>query len=176
MGPKSNAAANQSLFRDQYAVDVKFVTPFSTALVETINAMWSLNAKALTPEFKVVNVTPPTSGILISVAIAHPKATGNVVFSFSREVMLEIVHRLSGTQVKEIDVHAVDAAKEMINVILGLAKRKMTEKGLTGITSIPQIIMGHNMQTFYQTPVMTVLIKVDSNAGPMAVEFTANAG
>lgn len=95
---------------------------------------------------------------------------GTIVFSVSEEVSLEIVRRLLGEEVHEINSDVCDAVGEIANMIAGSAKAELEHLNLT--LGIPNMVVGMGHEVYYPPEVTNPLcIYFESDMGQFMIEF-----
>lgn len=92
-------------------------------------------------------------------------ASGSVSLSFPLPAIREISRRLMGYEIVSVNNEAVDLAGELTNMLVGGAKRILSEKGHDFDMQTPQMLLGegHKIEHHYagQTVLLPVRIKQD---------------
>ena len=105
---------------------------------------------------------------LIAIIGVAGNAAGTIVLSLSRSAALEVLNRMVGIEVSEIDSDVCDAVGELTNMIAGSAKAQLERLQLS--ISIPNIISGKDHTVHYPSNVTPICIIFDSEIGPFAIE------
>ena len=96
------------------------------------------------------------------------RANGTIVLSLSKGAALEVLNRMVGVEVTEIDADVCDAVGELTNMIAGSAKAKLSKMELS--ISIPNVISGKGHNIHYPSCVKPMCIIFESEIGPFAIE------
>lgn len=70
--------------------------------------------------------------------------SGSVLFSFPKEMVLEIVHILSGMKVDKLDTFVTSAVGEIANIISGNALTALSKQNYLCDIVPPQIVLGND--------------------------------
>lgn len=97
---------------------------------------------------------------------------GNLTISFPKETILEMISRLYGKRIDKIDKSARDAVGEITNVVYGLVKKVLNERGYRFKMSIPNVITGDSHKVHHYHQGQTLLIPFHSDAGDFEVSIT----
>lgn len=99
---------------------------------------------------------------------------GSLSITFSFDSIKEVVSRMLGEEVKEIDDDVKDAVGELANIISGDARRELVEKGMSLQGSIPTVVAGpgHEIKHIGKGP--TIAIPFETDAGAVTVEVCFN--
>ncbi len=99
---------------------------------------------------------------------------GSLSITFSADSIKEVVSRMLGEEVMEINDDVKDAVGELANIISGDARRELEEKGLRLQGSIPTVVAGprHEIKHIGKGP--TIAIPFETDAGPVTVEVCFN--
>lgn len=155
------------------SLDVNFVNPFLAATVEVLKTQ----AKTTSVPGKVYVKKPgeTNSGDISGViGLVSQAFSGSVVISFPEFTFLEIVERLFGEKHTTITKEIEDAAAELTNIIFGVAKVSLNEKGYGIQTALPSVICGkgHSVKSAVQG--LVVVVPFDSDAGPFFIEISTS--
>jgi len=96
------------------------------------------------------------------------KAAGTIIVSFSKEVAIEVLQRMVGTDAQEINSDVCDAVGELTNMIAGGAKAQLAHLELS--ISIPNIVSGPDHKVHYQSEIKPICILFESEIGPFMIE------
>ncbi len=104
-----------------------------------------------------------------------PNIRGSMAISFDEPCILGVCSRMFMQDVTTIDDYTLDAVGELTNVIAGVAKSEMSERGLLFDMAIPIMIFGRGIEIeqFARGPVVVIPFKtefgnfvVESNVSP----------
>jgi CheY-specific phosphatase CheX len=84
---------------------------------------------------------PYASGII---GLNVGEIVGNICLMFSRGAISEMAKIVYGVEGGEIDKAALDCVGEMTNLVHGLFKRKVNEKGQLLQISLPNVVLGEH--------------------------------
>ena len=97
------------------------------------------------------------------------RASGTIVLTLSRIAALQVLNRMLGIEVTEINADVCDAVGELTNMIAGSAKAQLEKMKLS--VSIPNIISGKGHTVHYPSNVKPICIVFESDIGPFAIEI-----
>lgn len=95
-------------------------------------------------------------------------ASGTVVFSVARQTALNIVERMLGLRLTEINAEVRDAVGEITNMIAGSAKGQFESLDLS--ISTPNIISGPGHEIHYPTSIQPICLSYQSEVGKFCLE------
>ncbi|MGF7185853.1 chemotaxis protein CheX [Desulfitispora alkaliphila] len=118
---------------------VEYVNPFFKATNEVFNLMLSVETEK--GELSVVEdmVSSKEANVVLGVT---GDLRGNILFSFPKEMALEMVKIMSGMEMNEIDSFVSSALGEVANIIGGNAITNLSENNYTCDIVPPQIFVG----------------------------------
>ncbi|MBI2421978.1 MAG: chemotaxis protein CheX [Candidatus Hydrogenedentes bacterium] len=141
----------------------ELINPFIESLNDIFNTMLSGNLRR--------------GPLAISKADSHPydlmavigitgEAAGTVGISFPKETAMKLVGSLLGAELTGIDQVAIDGISEMVNMVAGGAKAKLSNEGGFPLSlSLPNVIVGNNYVVEYPTGTMWLEVPFESDFG-----------
>jgi chemotaxis protein CheX len=87
-------------------------------------------------------------------------ACGSVALSFTLPTIRAISGSLLGSEIVSVDKEAMDLAGEMTNMLVGGAKRILSEKGHDFDMQSPRLLMGDNHEIEHHYSGQTVLLPI----------------
>lgn len=118
---------------------VAFLNPFFKATVEIFQMM--LDIQPQRGQFRVQEdeVTTHEANAIIGIT---GQVSGSVLFSFPKEMALEMVRIMSGMEMKELDSFVASALGEIANIISGNAVIGLSKENYICDVTPPQILIG----------------------------------
>lgn len=149
-------------------MNVEFINPFLEATVNVLSTMATLEAKPGKPTLKQDNVARgDVTGII---GMTSPRFKGSLSLTFTEPVILEIVKRMLGEEIQEIDETATDLAGEITNMVSGGAKKSLVEKGYDFDMAIPAIVAGKEHTVDHRFDGPKIIIPFQCDYGQFFVE------
>lgn len=139
-----------NLFLDKRAaskalVDVNFINPFISALVEVILSMAEVSLKAGKPSMRKHTDPPTTRGDISGIlSIQSDRFEGSIALTFQKQLALKIYSSMLAEEKETIDDDVKDCIMEITNIFFGNAKRELNKQGHSIQPSIPSVITGEN--------------------------------
>jgi chemotaxis protein CheX len=87
-------------------------------------------------------------------------ACGSIALSLTPPTIREISRSLLGHEIVSIDKEAVDLVGELTNMLVGGAKRILSEKGHDFDMQTPQLLLGEGHEIVHHYPGQTVLLPI----------------
>lgn len=143
-------------------MNVEYINPFLHSAVNVISTMAFIDPKPGAPYIEKTNKTKgEVTGYL---GLAGSNIKGTVIISFQGKAALEIVSSMLGEEFLEINQDIEDAVGELTNMIVGGAKRVLSEKGYKFNLAIPTIVTGEEVTLNIKTkgPMITIPFTLDS--------------
>ncbi|MCB2182315.1 MAG: response regulator [Desulfobulbaceae bacterium] len=152
---------------------VEYLNPFLVSAQKTIETMAQIPVRTRPLQRKEERVTyGEVTGII---GMSSEKVSGNMVISFSKSCILDIVAKMFMEPEKdEIDKDVVDAVGELTNIICGGAKAKLAKHKILFDMATPTMIVGKNIQLHYRPDAEIIVIPFETPSGNFVVE--ANLG
>lgn len=164
--PVGNGHAENSMGNQ---VNIDIIKSFAEATVGTFDQMCSAELDTKKPYLK-----DPRSTIygLSAVVGLTGDVAGVSVLTLPEEVAMSAVGAFVGEKYDKIDSAVVDGVKELINIIAGMAKAKLDEKGYQYNFGLPKVVVGYNYITDQGKSVSTIVIPFGSPFGEFFLEVT----
>lgn len=164
-----------NLFLDRRAaskalVDVNFINPFISALVDVILSMAEVSIKAGKPSMRKHTDPPTTRGDISGIlSIQSDRFEGSIALTFQKQLALKIYSSMLGEDKESIDDDVKDCIMEITNIFFGNAKRDLNKQGHSIEPSIPSVITGENHEVRPSVEGVVLSIPFGSDFG--AVNF-----
>ena len=164
--PKTAADKKQQppSFEDGGHLDILMINALLNSLFTIFSTMVRLEIQAGTPVIKQDNIAKGAASGLISMKAAG--TSGSVALSLTLPTIRKISLSMLGEEFTSINKDATDLVGELTNMLVGGAKRIMSEKGHDFDMQSPQLLVGdgHEIVHHYagQTVLMPVLINQDA--------------
>ncbi|MDP8208521.1 MAG: chemotaxis protein CheX [Candidatus Electryonea clarkiae] len=137
-------------------MNVKYVNPFISSVMNTMEMMVGMTPERQTPYVKDNILTQgDITGII---GFAESKVTGSIALSFPQETALEVYKMMTGETAHNLNSNVQNMIGELANIIAGGAKTTLAEEGLTFHVSIPSVIVGKNHKVSHNLNVPAVVI------------------
>lgn len=149
---------------------VEYINPF----IESVNELFStmLNAKATRGEIGICKGGGTAREIMALIGLSG-EARGTVALSFPSGTALGMVSRLIGQETHVMDETVSDAVAEMVNIVAGAAKAKLSAgTGAPIELSLPTVVRGNSYTVDYPTKVVWLEVPFTSEFGPFSLRVT----
>ncbi|WP_026959183.1 MULTISPECIES: chemotaxis protein CheX [Aliagarivorans] len=144
-------------------MDVKFVNPFLSSLLNVLTTMAQLELKPGKPKLKKDEVARgDVSGLI---GMVGPQLKGSFSVSFDRSLAFEIMRRMLGETPSSVNEEVTDMVGEITNMVTGGAKRILADDGYDFSMATPVVVSG---------PAHTITHKNDG--AKMMMPFTCEYG
>lgn len=152
---------------------VEYLNPFLISTQKTIETMTQVPVRTRPLQRKEERLTyGEVTGII---GMSSDKISGNMVISFSKSCILNLVANMfKEPEKEEIDQEVVDAVGELTNIICGGAKSRLARHKIIFDMATPTMIVGKNVQLFYRPDAEIIVIPFETPHGTFVVE--ANLG
>lgn len=152
-------------------IDINFVNPFLAATLNVLKIQASVVATPGKVYLKKNDdaLKGDVSGVI---GIVSDTFNGSVVISFPEQTFLKVMSGMLGEEYTELSKDILDGAGEITNMIFGMAKVTLNERGYGIKIALPQVISGkgHSLSAMSKGP--TVVIPFTSTAGDFFVEVS----
>lgn len=151
-------------------MDNLFLSAFVRATVDVIGTMAAVPVTAGEFQGKQGNKSwGQVSGIM---GLASESLSGNLIISFDKPSILDIVTKMLGEDFLEISADVVDAVGELTNMITGRAKALLQEQGHNFDMASPLILVGEDLEIAQLITGPIVVIPFKSKTGQFMVEVS----
>ncbi|NLH47788.1 MAG: chemotaxis protein CheX [Myxococcales bacterium] len=142
-------------------MNVEFVNPFLSAILNVLSTMAMTEAKAGKPFIKSSNMA--SGEVTGMIGLAGNQVRGSLAINFSREAILHIASQMLGESFTEIDDTVKDVVGEITNMVTGGAKKSLAEQGYRFEMAIPTTITGKSHTITHKThgPIIVVPFTID---------------
>lgn len=144
---------------------IEFVNPIISSTISVFEMMLGCTPRRTGLSIKEDHIPQHELSAVIGIS---GKIAGTLVLNLSKGVGIEILDRLLGVSVDEINDEVCDAVCELANMIAGSAKSQLEH--LEASISIPNFITGKGHTVHYPSNVSPICIAFDSELGTFAIE------
>ncbi|MDH5409381.1 MAG: chemotaxis protein CheX [Gammaproteobacteria bacterium] len=137
-------------------MDIMMINALLDSLMKVFETMVGIKAEPGVPVAKDDNVSRgDVSGIMV---MENDKAKGSMAISFTQAAITQIAKKMLGDDLKKIDDTARDLTGEMTNMLVGGAKKILSEKGFDFDMSTPAVVDGKNHKIVHKYSGQTVIL------------------
>ncbi len=150
-------------------MDMEHTRPFVVQTIKTFEMMLGIAPKEENMEAK--DHADATYDVSAIIGLSG-SGTGGVVLSFPADVACQVVSRMLGEELKEVDQDVTDGIGELVNIITGNAKRDLVTHGFNDLTvSLPNVVIGKHRMVWLSKDLPCVLTRFFTTPfGPFALE------
>mgnify|MGYP000214498584 CR=1 FL=1 len=149
-------------------MDVNYLNPILDATNNVFQTMMQLETERGNVELREEIVTDNEANVIIGLT---GDIEGSIVYSFSKEIALNIVNQMAGMEIDEIDKFVTSAIGEMANIISGKAATGLAEKNYECDIAPPQTVIGKDAQISTGTDNI-LSVKLNTEMGDFQVNFS----
>jgi chemotaxis protein CheX len=150
----------------------KYINPILLATNEVLDSMIQLQAEKGEIRTKEEIISTDKANISISIT---GDLEGSILFSFSEKMALEIVSRMSGMEMDELDKFVTSAIGELANIISGKAMTNLHDGDYTCNIAPPQVIIGTDQTVSMGSKnVLAVLLNTEIGEFEINLSITQN--
>jgi chemotaxis protein CheX len=151
-----------------------FFKPFIDATISTLKTMCQVTASTGTPSAKKTS-DAFSFDIAGQIGITSESVCGSYMVTFKKEVFLKMMSKMLGEEFKEIEPGMEDGVAELLNIILGHAKRTLNDDyGHAIQMALPTLIHGTTVRSNIQAGKTTIVVPFYSDIGRFVVEIIVN--
>jgi chemotaxis protein CheX len=150
-------------------MDVRLINPVLETMLNVLSTMADVQPDVGKPSLKQDAIAKGEVTGLMS--MVSPQVRASLAISFSKPVIIEIVRRMLGEEIKEIDATAQDLTGEMANMVVGGAKNLFAAQGYDFDMSTPAILVGKDHAIHHEFVGKTILLPFTTEAGNFYVEI-----
>lgn len=144
------------------------INPFLKSVSNVLSTMAMLEVSPGTPSIKSDTISKgDVSGII---GMTTKTVNGSMAITFPDVVAFDIVNRMLGDKVTEIDATVTDLVGELTNMIVGGAKGLLEENGYDIGMATPVVVTGKNHEIVHKAVGKNILMPFKSEAGTFYVE------
>jgi len=123
-------------------MNVEFINPFLTSLINVIATMATIDLIPGKPQLKNHDIAKgDVSGLI---GMVGPKTCGSMSITFEQTLILEIMHKMLGEKPTSINEEVSDLVGEITNMVTGGAKKLLSDKGYNFDMATPVVVSGKN--------------------------------
>jgi chemotaxis protein CheX len=148
---------------------VEYINPFIESTYELFSTM--LAAKAARGDVGIAGKNANPRDLMALIGISG-RARGMVALAFPVDTALHMVNRLLGTEVRTVDDTVSDAIAEMVNIVAGGAKAKLSGDGPPMDLSLPTVVRGSHFNVDYPSGSVWLEVPFESDLGPFSLRVT----
>lgn len=149
--------------------NLDIIRAFAAAVSGTFEQMCGTTLKTDKPYLKDPRQT--IYGVSAVIGLAGDVA-GVVVLTLPEPVAMAAVGKLVGEQFEKLSADVVDGVKELINIISGMAKSGLDEKGYHYSFGLPKVVVGTNYISDQNKTITTIVIPFQSPFGEFFLEVS----
>lgn len=150
---------------------VEYINPFYQATRDVFHTMLNLETTRGTLSTVEELVPVREANVVIGVTGA---LRGSLLYSFPREMALEMVHIMSGMKIEKLDAFVSSAQGEVANIISGNALTYLSQNNLNCDISPPQLIIGTSGSLSMSTE-KAIVLPLETAIGILEVSISLQA-
>ncbi len=141
-------------------MDIKYINPFIDSLVSNLEQMTSIQAERLDLS---VSKEARTSAEISGIIGLGGEVRGSAIISFPLGIALRVASAMFMEELTEINDDVKDAVGEFANIVIGNARNKLVDSGLSVTISTPTIIVGvdHKISHPLNIPFLVIPFKTE---------------
>ncbi len=149
---------------------VEYINPFIESVYELFSTM--LGSKVERGQIGISTGANNPRDIMAIIGLSGP-ARGSVALSFPTQTALNMVGKLLGIETRIIDETVSDGVAEIVNIVAGNAKAKMTKDGGTPIDlSLPTVLRGNDFRVDHPSQSVWLEVPFTSDLGAFCLRVT----
>ncbi len=150
---------------------VEYINPFIESVVEVFGTMLETDVARGDVGVSRSGSSNPRD-IMALIGLSGP-ARGTVALSFPTATALALVRKLLGMETAVVDDTVSDGVAEIVNMVAGSAKAKLTSGGGPPIDlSLPTVVRGRNFEVEYPTKSVWLEVAFQSSLGDFSLRVT----
>ena len=152
---------------------VEHINPFIEAVYELFQTMFS--TKVERGQIGVINGAGNPRDIMALIGLSGP-TRGTVALTFRTSTALAIVSKMLGQEVHIVDETVSDGVAEIVNIVAGNAKARMTTStGKPLDLSLPTVVRGNNYSVDYPSHTVWLEVPFTGELGEFSLRVTFEA-
>ena len=149
---------------------VEYINPFIESTYDLFSTM--LGSKAVRGDVGLAKPDANPRDIMALIGLSG-MARGMVALSFPVDTALNMVNQLLGTEIRAMDDTVSDAIAEMVNIVAGGAKAKLSADLSKPIDlSLPTVVRGSSYNVDYPSGSVWLEVPFNSNLGSFTLRVT----
>lgn len=153
--------------------DVRVINPVLRSIVETLERMAGLEAKAGQAMLKTDAVG--RGNITGVMTITGEQVNGSIAISFGEDTVLKLTEKVLDEQHDKIDGPVIDMIGEITNMVVGRAAALLNQQGEMVKISLPTIIIGYQHLIAHKYDGPKILLPFQTELGEFHVEMVFQA-
>lgn len=156
------------------SINQQFMDELTHSVQRVFKEMFNADAKLESSKIENhASVIGDVSGI---VGLVQKQYEGNLIMSFSKAVIFDLLGRVYARQFTEIDEVVREGAAELTNMVYGQLKLKLNARGHDLKMALPNVVLGpqHNIQALQTNK--SLVAKFTAGGMPFAVMVSLNDG
>jgi len=150
-------------------MNVKLINPVLETMLSVLSTMANLQPNVGKPRLKQDEISlGEVTGMM---SMVSPTVRASLAITFTRSAIFDLVKRMLGEELTEVDDTARDMAGEMTNMVVGGAKNLYAAQGYDFDMSSPCILIGKNHTIHHAYPGKTIVMPFSADAGEFFVEI-----
>lgn len=150
-------------------MDVRLINPVLETMINVLSTMANMQPDVGKPSLKKGEVAMgEVTGIMRMVS---PQVRASLAITFTKPVIIDIVRRMLGEDIQEVDDTARDLTGEMANMVVGGAKNLFAAQGYEFDMSTPDILVGKDHTVHHHFSGKTILLPFTADSGQFFVEI-----
>ena len=150
-------------------MDVRYINPVIETMINVLSTMANLTPTVGIPSLKS---DEQALGDVSSVMLMRSdKMNASIAISISKSMIVDIVKRMLGEEINDIDDTARDITGEMTNMVVGGAKNLYEQNGLNFDMSSPSILSGQDHLIHHECNGKTIVMPLNSDSGKLFIEL-----
>ncbi len=153
-----------------FQVDAALIKTFTDSTVNTLKIQCQVDVVPGAPHVKGEKEDLHAE-IAAIVGVNDPKITGTIAIAMTDKFFLKLMTNMLGEPYTEVTTELEDGAAEILNMIFGMAKVTLNQRGFTLEKAIPTIVRGPSVRMRHRMsdPVYVIPFKCDGEL--FQVEF-----
>ena len=149
-------------------MNVEFINPFISSLLNVLSTMAQTNLKPGKPQKKKNEVAKgDVSGLI---GMVGPQTKGSLSITFDSELALTVMERMLGDRPSSINEEVTDMVGEITNMVAGGAKNLLGEKGYDFDMATPVVVSGTNHTITHKCDGPKIIMPFNSEFGSAHIE------
>jgi len=151
-------------------MNVDFINPFLSSLLNVMSTMAKLELTPLKPSLKKSSVAQgDVSGLI---GMVSEQAKGSLSITFEASLAIATMRGMVGEAPNEVNREITDLVGEITNMVTGGAKRLLSEKGVEFDMATPMVVSGENHTIHHKAKGSVIIIPLRSAHGKAFIEFS----
>jgi chemotaxis protein CheX len=150
-------------------MDTKLINPVLETMTTILGTMAQMKTNLGKPSLK--NNETALGEVTGIMTMSSPKVRASLAITFSKSVIIDLVKRMLGETITELDDTAKDMAGEMTNMVVGGAKNLYAKQGYDFDMSSPKLLFGKDHQVHHECTGQTIVLPFNADAGEFYVEI-----